>query len=501
MKEFPKDFLWGGATAANQYEGGFKMDGRGLAVTDLITNGSKNQPRKIFYKRADGTEGYIEQGESIPVGCEGILKDSYYYPSHQATDFFHHYKEDIALFAEMGFKVYRFSISWTRIFPNGDDLTPNEAGLKFYDAVIDELKKYDIEPLVTILHFDMPLNLATRYGGWENRKLIEYYLNYAKTLFKRWQNKVKYWVTINEVNVLGGYWTLGLASNNRKESENANQGETPIKDAGLKLQAIHHLMVASASANEIARRINPDFKMGVMLALSGIYPATSHPDDVFGAYEFRRKALMFSDVLMRGEYPNYSQAIFDEYNFRLEALESDYQVLKNNTADFLAFSYYRTTVFDRNKPNTTTTGGQQGAPNSFLKTTPWGWPIDPKGLRYVLNELYDRYQKPLFIVENGMGNFDNVNSDGDIEDEERIDYLKEHIKELKKAVMIDGVDLLGYTAWGCIDIVSAGTGEMDKRYGFIYVDMDNEGHGSLKRIKKKSFDWYKNVIGSNGRQL
>lgn len=499
--KFPSDFLWGGATAANQYEGGYNEGGKGLAVADLITDGNKNTPRKIFYRFPDGREGYITPGECIPVGAEGIMKEGYYYPSHVATDFYHHYKEDIALFAEMGFKVLRLSISWTRIFPNGDDAEPNEAGLQFYDDVFDELRKHGIEPLVTILHFDMPVHLATQYGGWINRKLIDFYLHYARTVFTRYKDKVKYWVTVNEINVLGGYWTLGLASNNRKEKESSNQGETPAADAGIKFQSLHHMMVASSLANKIAREINPNFRMGAMLALSGIYPATCHPDDVFGAYEFRRKALIFSDVLFRGSYPNYTQAIFDEYGFHLQMERGDEEILRQYPSDFLAFSYYRTTVYDRNSPHTTTTGGQQGSPNPYLKTTAWGWPIDPDGLRFVLNELYDRYQKSLFIVENGMGAQDTVNPDGTIDDDYRIDYLRGHVQAIRKAVEIDNIPVMGYTPWGCIDIVSAGTGEMAKRYGMIYVDMDDKGHGTLKRSRKKSFYWYKKVIDSNGEDL
>ena len=497
---FPKNFLWGGATAANQYEGGWQEGGRGIAVHDLITNGTKDEPRRIFCKNDQGDEVTIQMGECIPYGYVGFLKEGYYYPSHQATDFYHHYKEDIALMAEMGFKTYRLSISWTRIFPNGDDETPNEEGLHFYDNVIDELKKHNIEPLVTILHFDMPLNLATKYGGWINRKLIDFYLKFAKVLFERWKDKVTYWITVNEINVLGGYWTLGLASNHRKTGAHSNQGETPLEDAGIKFQSIHHMLVASAMANKMAREINPHFMLGTMCALSGIYPATCHPDDVFGAYEFRRKALMFNDVTCRGYYPNYAQAIFDEYNFKLKMEPEDEKWLKENTSDYLAFSYYRTTAFDRFSPNTTTTGGQQASPNPYLEKTPWGWPIDPEGLRFVLNELYDRYQKPLFIVENGMGN-DDILENNEIHDDYRISYIRNHIKELKKAIEIDRVDVLGYTPWGCIDIVSAGTGEMKKRYGFVYVDLDDLGKGSLKRIKKDSFYWYKKVITTNGEEL
>ena len=504
---FPKDFLWGGATAANQYEGGYLEGGKGINTSDTLTNGSHTVARCVTWRNpqtnetgstpmmfTSATDRFIPEG-AIPA----VLEDEYY-PSHTATDFYHHYKEDIALMAEMGFKTYRLSISWTRIFPNGDDETPNEEGLHFYDNVIDELKKHNIEPLVTILHFDMPLNLATKYGGWINRKLIDFYLKFAKVLFERWKDKVTYWITVNEINVLGGYWTLGLASNHRKTGAHSNQGETPLEDAGIKFQSIHHMLVASAMANKMAREINPHFMLGTMCALSGIYPATCHPDDVFGAYEFRRKALMFSDVTCRGYYPNYAQAIFDEYNFKLKMEPEDEKWLKENTSDYLAFSYYRTTAFDRFSPNTTTTGGQQASPNPYLEKTPWGWPIDPEGLRFVLNELYDRYQKPLFVVENGMGNDDVVEADG-IHDDYRIAYLREHIREMKKAVEIDKVDLLGYTTWGCIDIVSAGTGEMKKRYGFVYVDLDDKGNGSLKRMKKDSFYWYQKVIESNGEVL
>ncbi|HFF2554307.1 TPA: family 1 glycosylhydrolase [Listeria monocytogenes] len=498
---FPENFLWGGASAANQYEGGWQEGGRGIAVHDLMTDGTKDNPRRIYCKNDAGDEVTIQQGECIPTGFRGYLKEGHYYPSHQATDFYHHYKEDIALMAEMGFKTYRLSISWTRIFPNGDEELPNEAGLIFYDNVISELKKYDIEPLVTILHFDMPLHLATQYGGWINRKLIDFYLNFAEVLFRRWKDKVKYWITVNEINVLGGYWTLGLSSNNKKEGSHSNQGETPLADAGIKFQSIHHLLVASAKANKIAREINPDFMLGTMCALSGIYPATSHPDDVFGSYEFRRKALMFSDITCRGSYPNYSEAIFSEYNFKLQMEAEDEKLLLENTSDYLGFSYYRTTAFDRFSSNTTTTGGQQASPNPYLDLTPWGWPIDPTGLRFVLNELFDRYQKPLFIVENGMGNIDIKEENNEVHDDARIEYLKSHIKEMKKAVEIDKVDLLGYTSWGCIDIVSAGTGEMTKRYGYVYVDLDDKGKGTLRRSKKDSFYWYKKVIESNGEVL
>ena len=501
---FPKGFLWGGATAANQYEGGYNEGGRGLAISDMITSGSHTTPRKIFYRTKEGDIESTTLGSSLPEGAVGIIKEGEYYPSHQATDFYHHYKEDIALMAEMGFKCYRLSISWTRIFPHGNDETPNEEGLKFYDEVFDECLKYGIEPLVTILHFDMPQYLADNYGGWANRELIGFFVNYAKTLFERYKNKVKYWITVNEINVLGGYWTLGTTNKNANTTK-INGGITPNafkpEEAAGKYQAIHHLMVASSLANKVGHEINPDFKIGCMLALSGIYPMTCHPDDVFGAYDFRRRALLFADVMMRGYYPAYAKGIFEEYDFELQMEPGDEAILKQYPSEFLAFSYYRTTAFDHNAEVTVTTGGQQASKNPYLEVTPWGWPIDPKGLRYVLNELYDRYQKPLWIVENGMGNIDTVEPDGSINDDYRIQYLADHIKEMKTAIEKDGIDLMGYTPWGWIDLVSAGTGEMKKRYGFVYVDMDDQGNGSLKRTKKKSFYWYKKVIASNGEDL
>ena len=502
--KFSDGFLWGGATAANQYEGAYKEGKRGLAASDLITSGNYETPRRIFYRTEGGEEEYITLGESLQEGAIPIIKEGEYYPSHKATDFYNHYKEDIKLMADMGFNCYRMSISWTRIFPNGYEDVPNEDGLIFYDKVFDECKKYGIEPIVTILHFDMPLGLAEKFGGWTNRELIKHYLNYCKVLFNRYKEKVKYWITINEINVLGGFWTLGTY----KKDKVKKVIDGPIiptnnylpEEAGEKYQALHHLMVASSYANKLGHEINPENKIGCMLALSGIYPKTCHPDDIFGSYQFRRRALLFSDVMMRGYYPSYTKSIFDEYKFELKAEEEDFKILKDYPSDFLSFSYYRTTVFSREAKTTTTTGGQQGEMNPYLEKTPWGWPIDAKGFRYVLNELYDRYQKPLICVENGMGNIDTIENE-QINDEYRISYLREHIREMRNAVAIDGVDLLGYTPWGCIDLVSAGTGEIKKRYGFVYVDVDDHGSGTLQRYKKSSFYWYKKVIASNGEEL
>ncbi len=484
---FRDNFLWGGATAATQYEGGYNQGGRGLATNDFVTEGSHENPRKISCQFPDGKQVLLDREDEMPTDAVGCIMDDIYYPSHKATDFYHFYKEDIALFAEMGFKCYRMSISWTRIFPKGglENEIPNEEGLVFYENVFRECAKYGIEPLVTLFHFENPAYLADHYNGWNGRETLNCYLRYCKVVFERYKNLVKYWIPINEINVLRGYARLGCKQT----------------DATTRYQAMHHLFLANALATKMGHDIIPDSKIGCMLALSGLYPATCKPEDVMGAHEFRRRALFFSDVMMRGYYPNYTNNMLNKLGATIRKEKDDDDIIAETTSDFLAFSYYRTTVYRDGMPQKTDTGGQMGEPNPYLPHSDWGWPIDPIGLRYVLNELYDRYQKPLWVVENGLGAEDHVDKDGVINDDYRIDYLKKHIKEMRKAVVEDGVDLLGYTTWGCIDIVSSGTGEMKKRYGFIYVDMDDKGNGTLKRKKKKSFDWYKQVIKTNGENL
>lgn len=459
---FPKGFLWGGAIAANQAEGAYLEDGKGISIADVMPNGL--------------IKGMQEESDNINL-------------YHQAVDFYHYYKEDIALFAEMGFKSFRTSIAWSRIFPKGDEVEPNEKGLKFYDQLFAELLKHGIEPVVTLSHYEMPLHLLKQYGGWRNRKVIEFYTRYCQVVFNRYKDKVKYWLGFNEIN---NVHTIPTAA-----------GGILLHDNENRLQAIyqtsHHLFVASAIATKLCHEIIPDSKMGAMLSLSGVYPNTCHPDDVFETYELRRRSLFYSDVLLRGHYPNYIHKIWDEHHVKIQMEDNDIEIIKSHTADYLGFSFYRTTTHKAGTPILGNTGGVIGTPNPYLKSSPWGWQIDSKGLRYVCNELYDRYQKPLFIVENGFGTNDEI-VDGEINDEYRIDYVKAHLQEMKNAVL-DGVDLMGYTYWGPIDIVSAGTGEMKKRYGFIYVDRDNEGKGTMKRFKKKSFDWYRKVIETNGAVL
>lgn len=483
----PKDFLWGGATAANQYEGGFDQGGRGLATSDLITGGDKNEPRKVSVINSEGEVKYLSAYEAVPEGYKGYLDPDQYYPSHNATDFYNHWKEDIGLFAEQGYKSYRMSISWSRILPKGDLSEVNEEGLRFYSEVFDELLKYNIEPVVTINHFDIPLNLADEKGGWKNRETIDNFVEYSKLLFKHYKDKVKYWMTFNEINFLHGYNTLGIHSKEDKD----------------RFQALHHVFIASACTVLEARKINPDFMLGMMVASIGTYPETCNPNDKMQEIEFNRMfKYFFSDIQCRGYYPAYAKKEFERKGINLIMKDDDLEILKQGTVDYIGFSYYNSAVVSTREDVKKVGGNQFNAvKNTYLEESQWGWPIDPVGFRVVLNELYDRYQMPLFVVENGLGALDEIREDGTIEDDYRIDYLASHIKEMIKAVEYDGVDLLGYTAWGCIDIISAGTGEMRKRYGFIHVDSNDEGKGTFKRTKKKSFYWYKKVIASNGKDL
>ena len=472
---FPKNFLWGGALAANQCEGGYKEGGKGLTTVDLCPAGANR--RKVM-------EGKID-----------VLKplENEYYPSHEAIDFYHRYKEDIALFGEMGFKCLRVSIAWSRIFPNGDEETPNEEGLKYYDSMFDEMRKYGIEPVVTICHFDTPIGIIEKFGGWKNRKFIDFYLNFCKAIFTRYKDKVKYWMTFNEINMILHLPFLG-AGVRFEEGENELQ---------IKYQSAHHELIASALATKMAHEIIPGSMVGCMLAAGEFYPYSCNPEDVLLAKEKDRENLFFIDVQSRGEYPGYAKRFLRENGIEIEFGENDKEILKNNTVDFIGFSYYssRCASTDPEILKGQTAGNVfKTVRNPHLKVSEWGWQIDPLGLRITCNSLYDRYQKPLFIVENGLGANDVIEEDGSINDDYRIEYLREHIKAMKEAV-IDGVDLIGYTPWGCIDIVSASTGEMKKRYGFIYVDKDNEGNGTLERRKKKSFYWYKDVINSNGENL
>ncbi|MFP7478284.1 6-phospho-beta-glucosidase BglA [Terribacillus saccharophilus] len=479
MSTLPKDFLWGGALAAHQFEGGWNQDGKGPSVIDVLTAGAHGVPREL---------------------TETVEPDKFY-PNHEAIDFYNRYKEDVALFAEMGLKCLRTSIGWTRIFPKGDEAEPNEAGLKFYDDLFDELLMHGIEPVITLSHFEMPLHLAREFGGFRSREVVRHFVRFAEVCFNRYKDKVKYWMTFNEINnKMDTENPLFLWTNSGvtvKEGENARE---------VMYQAGHHELIASALAVSRGKEINPEFQIGAMVSHVPIYPYSSNPSDVMLAEELMRERYFFPDVHVRGYYPNYVLKEFEREGYDIVFEEGDDEILQNGTVDYLGFSYYMSTTVKSDKEveqDTNNTNGSlaKSVENPYIKASDWGWSIDPTGLRYTLNRFYDRYQIPLFIVENGFGAIDTVEEDGSIHDPQRINYLRSHIEELMKAVNYDGVDLLGYTPWGIIDIVSFTTGEMKKRYGMIHVDRDNEGNGSMKRSKKDSFDWYRQVIASNGKNL
>ncbi|GAB2550877.1 6-phospho-beta-glucosidase [Gracilibacillus alcaliphilus] len=469
-----KDFLWGGAIAAHQVEGAWDAEGKGISIADVMTAGSKDKARKI-------TDGVIE-GE--------------YYPNHEGIDFYHHYKEDVKMFAEMGFKCLRTSLAWTRIFPNGDETKPNEAGLKFYDDLFDELLKYDIEPVITLSHFEMPYHLVKEYGGWRNRKLIDFFVHFSDTVMRRYKDKVKYWLTFNEIN-------------NQRILDNPIYGWTNsgvlYKDNEDKLevmyQAAHYQFVASALVVKKAKDINPAFQVGCVLAATPNYPLTSDPNDILLAQQEDENQLFFTDVQVRGHYSQKVLKIWENSGYSIDVTKQDVIDLSAGTVDFIGVTYYLSNTVsirpEAKRLNDKLLGSDVLVENPLAETTEWGWTIDPKGLRYYLNLLANRYELPIFIVENGFGYADKFEN-GSIHDKERIEYLTEHINQMQLAIEEDGVEVIGYTVWGCIDPISFTTGEMLKRYGFIYVDRDNDGKGSLKRYKKDSFYWYRELIASNG---
>ena len=465
---FPADFLWGGAIAANQAEGGWNEGGKGLSVSDL-------------------TRGGILSGT-----MDAAVDPAAYYPSHEAIDFYHRFPEDVDLLAEMGFKCFRTSIAWSRIFPNGDEAEPNEAGLAFYDRLFDALNAKGIAPVVTLSHFETPLHLVRHYGGWANRQMIDLFAHYAEAVFRRYAGKVRYWLGFNEINFAS---MLPIAAAGLELPPSLSHAERESRV----YQAAHHMFVASAIATRLCHELVPGGKIGAMLNLGGVYPATCKPEDVFATLQARRRTLFYSDVLMRGEYPSFIARFFADNGINIAIADGDLDLIGRYPADYLGFSYYATHTVDVDTPVAGHTGGL-GKLNPYLDKTAWGWPIDPLGLRYVCNEMTDRYGKPLFVVENGFGAVDVVNADGSIDDDARIAYLDAHLRALAEAIA-DGCPVMGYTWWGPIDLVSAGTGEMKKRYGFIHVDRDNDGNGTLARRRKKSFFHYRDIIASGGASI
>lgn len=488
MIKFPKNFLWGGAVAANQCEGAYNVDGKGLSIMDVVTSGTKTSPRNVTLLN-DKNEKEKEMMWLVNSleGKKLAVFDDEFYPNHDGIDFYHHYKEDIALFAEMGFKCFRMSIAWSRIYPNGYDKEPNEKGLQFYDDVFNELLKYNIEPIVTISHYETPLALTNEWNAWADRRTIDCYMRYCETIFKRYKDKVKYWMTFNEIDVVefAPYLECGVVSHDPQTITNA----------------IYHQFIASAKAVLLAHEIIPNSMVGMMIHYAPSYPYTCNPEDVLLSMQTVNKhSLFFSDVMCRGYYPNYKLKELERNNLVLPKCPNDDDLLKAGVVDYIGFSYYQSGTVGHTEAETVSGNMMNSLKNPYLTTSEWGWTIDPTGLRIALNQLYERYQKPLMVVENGLGAKDTL-EDGQIHDDYRIDYLRKHIQAMNDAINIDGVDLIGYTPWGCIDLVSASTGEMAKRYGFIYVDKHEDKTGTNKRIKKDSFYWYKEVISSDGENL
>ncbi len=489
MTVLKSDFLWGGAVAANQCEGAWLEDGKKPNITDVVVGINSKEP---------GLKWNEETGK-----WEMCLDEDKVYLSHEGIDFYHRYKEDLELMKGMGFNCFRTSIAWGRIYPLGDEDEPNEAGLRFYDDLFDEMLKLGMEPVVTLSHYETPLHLMTEYGGWIDKRMIGFWMNYVKTVFERYRGKVHLWLTFNEINNMLRRPVISAGM----MSVLPQHKNDPLKVSDEEVwQAYMNLLVANAKTVKLGHEIDENNKIGCMMSSSAVatYPFTCDPEDVYGAYEITRFAnYYFSDPFCLGVIPGYVKRLWKEKGIEPEYDEEDLKLIKEHTVDFYSFSYYLSGTYSHETDNIFDTGGVRGKKNPYLKyeaPKPWNWPVDPLGLRYVLNVLYDRYHLPLFIVENGIGLDETPDEEGNIDDPFRMVYMKEHIEQMKEAVR-DGVDLMGYLYWGPIDIVSAGTGEMKKRYGFIYVDRHNDGTGTLKRSKKKSYDWYKKVIASNGEDL
>jgi 6-phospho-beta-glucosidase len=471
---FPKDFFWGGAVAANQCEGAWQEGGKGWCVADINRYRGDLPPEKRSNKELTGKDVAFAMGDTAGI-----------YPKRRGIDFYHTYREDLKLLAGTGMNMFRTSVNWARIFPKGDETVPNEEGLQFYDNLIDEIIKNGMEPLITIAHYEMPLHLTIAYTGWYSRELIGFFVRYCETLFRRYKDKVRYWIIVNQINLLAfeTFNHLGIAEDKVQDLESANY------------QGVHNMMVASARATAVARSINPGFHIGAMVLDDIAYPASCKPEDVLATYRRNQMQYFFSDILLRGKYPSYAMRYMDDHNIYIEFGDTDEADLKN-TADFLAISYYYTSVCDAESAKTR----RGGYDNPHVSASAWGWGVDPIGLRTKLNMFWDRYEVPIVIAECGLGAIDKVEADGKIHDPYRIDFLKAHIEQLREAI-IDGVKVIAFCPWGPIDIVSASSSEMEKRYGFIYVDLDNHGNGSGKRLLKDSYEWYRQVIMSNGEHL
>lgn len=465
---FPQNFLWGGALAANQCEGAYLEDGKGLSQQDVM-------PR--------GVQGPVTAAPT-PDNLKLI-----------GTDFYHRYKQDIALLAEMGFRVFRFSIAWSRIYPTGMEAEPNEAGLQFYDQVIDTCLAYGIQPLITLSHYEMPLELCRACDGFRSRKSIECFVRYAQTVLRRYHDRVRYWLTFNEINVTLISPLLGAGVMTPKKELTAQD----------RYQTAHHQLVASALVTQFAHELDPTLRIGCMAASAPRYPMTCAPEDVMTSMLSQQELDYFITVHCTGEYPYYAQRLWKENEVVLDITDADREVLRH-TVDFISFSYYSSKVVAADESKYAMANGNvmRGLKNPYVPVSDYNYPIDPEGLRYILNYLYDHFHKPLFVAENGIGARETLvcmpNGELTVEDQARIDYHREHIRAMEQA-LDDGVEVFGYTSWGPIDCVSAASAEMTKRYGFVYVDRNQDGSGTLERYRKKSFYWYKKVIATNGADL
>ena len=481
---FPKGFFWGGAVAANQVEGAWNVDGKGPSVADVATYKPHTDVKDYKAHMAMNDE-MIAAAMADPSDAD--------YPKRRGIDFYHHYKEDLALFAEMGFTMLRVSIAWTRIFPTGEEAEPNEKGLQFYEDLFTEMRRLGIEPLVTLSHYEMPLALATKYNGWVDRRVIDCFTKFCHVCFVRYKDLVKYWLTFNEVDsiIRHPFTTAGIIPSRVPED----------KLVETCYQALHHQLVASALVVKDCHEIIPGSQVGCMLTKLTTYARTCAPDDELATQAKNLENLFYADVQVWGEYPRLILKMFERKGIAIHTEPGDAAILKAGCVDFVSCSYYMT-MTESVDPNAERTPGNTvlGVKNPYLPSSDWGWQIDPKGLRYSLIELYDRYRKPLMVVENGIGAKDTVEADGSIHDPYRIEYFRQHISEMGKAID-EGVEMWGYTSWAPIDLISASTNQMSKRYGFIYVDQDDEGHGTLARSRKDSFYWYKKVIASNGEDL
>ena len=485
---FPEGFLWGGSISAAQIEGGWDEGGKSPVAVDYCTVGNTQEVRQLWYLDKDGKRAHKNwiPVDELPEGATYQLFDDLHYTNHVASDFYHHYKEDIALMGEMGYTTFNTSISWARIMPNGIKGGVNQEGVEFYRDVFKECRKYGMDPVITLYKYDEPVSLNIQHGGWRNRAMIDEFVEFARVCFREYKDLVNKWMTFNEINILMPGTMAGM------------------DDAKRNFAYLHNQLVAAAKAVIVAHEMDPNLKVGAMICGNMSYPLTPDPEDAFLRYKSFQDFFCYSaDTMIRGEYPSFAKRLWKEYDIHLDITEEDKEILMKGKSDFLGFSYYTSSVVTTHEVDRheTTGGNVMGSvKNPYLKANDWGWHIDPVGFKHFLHILNDRYQVPLFDVENGIGLIEKEDEDGVCHDPARIEYHREHIKCMKEAVE-EGVNLFGYTTWGCIDLVSAGTGQMDKKYGFIYVDMDDQGNGDLHRSKKDSFYWYKKVIASNGEDL